>query len=241
MQHTAYVSHVHTESLYCYAYVSQLRALGFDIWCNHAKKKNDELITDEMGEKSKKRTAFIVLLSPTAVASGRVKLEIATFLSYWTQEQKTRLVLPVILKPCEIPSLLNGFDQLHFLINNHLLEEIVQALSGENHISETERRENTRTNISVQRWEDDIVIEFTLDQRHIIRIITIWKLLTEQFILRVDCVDIFETVAKVNSEPIQHLFYLDNLECTLYWHRGFRGFRTEVKVNGYTVYKIEPT
>jgi hypothetical protein len=102
-----FVSHAHADNALCDRYVAALRAQGVDVWYDRTNLQSGSALSAEIERELQARTAFVVLLSPAAVASYWVRLEIDAYRELAARDP-ARLVVPVRIAPCEIPVLLRG-------------------------------------------------------------------------------------------------------------------------------------
>lgn len=105
--HTAFVSHAHADNALCSPYVTALRTRGYDLWFDLSNIQNGHFLTQEIQRQLEQRTAFILMLTPSALKSFWVELEINTFFGLMAQD-RSRVFLPVRLAECEIPAMMNA-------------------------------------------------------------------------------------------------------------------------------------
>lgn len=132
-KHTVFISHAHADNALCDAYAKELANLGLDVWYDQANMEYAQLISETIGHELKQRTALVIMLTPNAVKSAWVNLEIATFLAYWTKDHSKRLILPVMLADCESPPLLESFKRIDVSImtQQEAIETIARTLGAE--------------------------------------------------------------------------------------------------------------
>jgi hypothetical protein len=126
-KHTIFISHAHADNALCDPYAKALSDLGLDVWYDRTNMEYAQLISDVIGRELQKRTALVVLLTPSAVASGWVGLEIATYLSYWTKDRDRRIILPVMLSDCEVPPMLHSFKRIDASLMSR--DEVIDAVA----------------------------------------------------------------------------------------------------------------
>ncbi|HEY7984485.1 MAG TPA: toll/interleukin-1 receptor domain-containing protein [Ktedonobacterales bacterium] len=112
MSHTVFISHAHKDNEICDRYARQLNEWGLDVWYDRSNMEYAQVISDTIGNEIKKRTALVVLLTPNAVASKWVGLEISAYLKLWADEGGKRKIVPVLLQECELPPLLGLFKYI---------------------------------------------------------------------------------------------------------------------------------
>lgn len=129
MTRRAFVSHAHADNALCDRYVAALRAHGLDVWYDRTNLQSGSVLSAEIERELQARGAFIVLLSPAAVASYWVRLEIDAFRDLAARDP-SRIVLPVRIAPCEIPVLLRGLKWLDVAQRpfDEVIAEIVQTV-----------------------------------------------------------------------------------------------------------------
>jgi hypothetical protein len=104
---TIFVSHAHLNNAACQRYVTALQARGLDVWIDLSNLEYGQAIPQEINQQLRARTAFLVMLTPAAVASPWVELETNAYLAL-SRRDPTRLLLPVLLEDCDLPPLLEG-------------------------------------------------------------------------------------------------------------------------------------
>lgn len=159
----AFISHAHADNVLCDSYASALSALGIDVWYDRTNMEYAQLIAEEIGRELRDRTAFVVFLTPNAVASRWVKLEIGTFLHYWTKEPDKRIIVPVVLADCEVPPLLESFNRIDVSLMSS--EEVTDSLARLLGVEPPRRMPATMQLKEIDPWEGgwgDEVDEFEL-------------------------------------------------------------------------------
>lgn len=106
-----FISHAHADSALCDQFVAALRAHGLDVWYDRTNLQSGAALSSEIERELQARKAFVVLLSPAAVASYWVRLEIDAYRDLAARDP-ARIVLPIRIAPCEIPVLLRGLKWL---------------------------------------------------------------------------------------------------------------------------------
>lgn len=124
---TVFISHAHADNALCDPYAKALSDLELDVWYDRTNMEYAKLISDVIGRELKKRTAFVVFLTPSAVASAWVQLEIDTYLSFWTKDREGRIILPVMLSDCEVPPLLHSFKRVDASLMSR--DEVIDAIA----------------------------------------------------------------------------------------------------------------
>lgn len=110
-QHTVFVSHAHVDNDLCDLYVAALREHGFDVWYDRTNLQSGHSLSHDIEHELQTRTAFIVLLSPAAVNSYWVRLEIDAYRSLAAQDA-SRVMIPVCIERCDVPLLLRGLKYI---------------------------------------------------------------------------------------------------------------------------------
>lgn len=109
-KHTAFISHAHADNALCDPYAAGLKKLGIDVWYDRTNMDASQLMSDTIARELERRTALIVMLTPNAIKSKWVKLEIGAFISYWAKiDAEERVIIPVLLTECEVPPILRAF------------------------------------------------------------------------------------------------------------------------------------
>jgi hypothetical protein len=98
-----FVSHSHEDSAWCQAFVGALRQAGADVWYDEHDLGYGRLM-DQIERELRARRTFLVVLSPSAVASPWVKREVNAAIHLHDAESD-RIVLPIIASKCEVPLL----------------------------------------------------------------------------------------------------------------------------------------
>lgn len=102
-----FVSHSHEDVEWCRGFVGLLRSYGADVWYDEHNLGYGELM-DEIGRQLAVRPVFVVILSPHAISSKWVKMEMTGAVNLW-QKHPDRIILPVVAHQCEIPVLWTTF------------------------------------------------------------------------------------------------------------------------------------
>jgi hypothetical protein len=102
-----FVSHAHADNALCDRYVEALRARGFDVWYDRSDLQGGSQLSDEIQRELATRSAFLVMLTPESVESFWVGLETDAYRMLMPHD-RTRLMLPVRIRPCDVPILLRG-------------------------------------------------------------------------------------------------------------------------------------
>ncbi len=105
-----FISHAHEDSAWCSAFVGALHQASADVWYDEHDLGYGRLM-DEIERELKHRHVFLVVLSPAAVASHWVKLEVAAAITLQGREPD-RIVLPVMAQSCEVPLLWSAYRWL---------------------------------------------------------------------------------------------------------------------------------
>lgn len=104
LPHTVFVSHAHADNELCDRYVDALRKRGLDVWYDRTNMQIGHSLSADIETELRKRTAFVVMATPAALASQWVRSEIAAF-RYLAAQDPTRLFVPVRAAACEMPLL----------------------------------------------------------------------------------------------------------------------------------------
>jgi tetratricopeptide (TPR) repeat protein len=102
--HTVFVSHAHADNALCDRYVAALRARGLNVWYDRTNMQAGHSLSSDIESELRRRSAFVVIVTPTSLASQWVKSEIAAF-RFLAAKDPTRLFLPVRAALCEMPLL----------------------------------------------------------------------------------------------------------------------------------------
>jgi tetratricopeptide (TPR) repeat protein len=103
-RHTVFVSHTHADNKLCDRYVAALRARGLNVWYDRTNMQAGRSLSSDIEAELRRRSAFVVIVTPTSLASQWVKSEIAAF-RFLAATDPTRLFLPVRAALCEMPLL----------------------------------------------------------------------------------------------------------------------------------------
>lgn len=98
-----FVSHCHEDNPWCREFVKILRQAGANVWYDEQNLGYGRLM-NEIERELRTRPIFLVVLSPAAVASHWVQLEVNAAI-HLQGEQPDRIVLPIIAQKCEVPLL----------------------------------------------------------------------------------------------------------------------------------------
>ncbi len=105
--HPTFVSHAHADNDLCDRYVAALRARGIDVWYDRNNAQAGHFLGREIEQQLEQRSAFVLLLTQHALDSYWVQQELEAYRGLVAQE-RTRLILPVRIGPCAVPTLLNA-------------------------------------------------------------------------------------------------------------------------------------
>jgi formylglycine-generating enzyme required for sulfatase activity len=102
-----FISHAHADNALCTPYAEKLRASAVDIWYDLDNAPEGHRLTTVLQRELQAREALIVFVTPAALDSFWVDLEIAAYLGLMAQD-RSRMLLPMRLAPCELPPFLNS-------------------------------------------------------------------------------------------------------------------------------------
>ncbi len=109
-----FVSHAREDDQFCRALVAALRMSGADVWFHERHGPVDDQLLPAFELELRARTVFIVVLSPHALASERVRTE-CTWAYTCYRADPTRVLLPVLARavdPASVWMFLDGFHRL---------------------------------------------------------------------------------------------------------------------------------
>src|SRR6516164_5079245 len=89
-----FVSHSHEDNVWCRAFMTALSRAGADVWYDERDMEPGRL-DDVIAPELRARPIFIVVLSPSAVASRWVQREVEAAIQL-QNEDATRTILPVL-------------------------------------------------------------------------------------------------------------------------------------------------
>jgi tetratricopeptide (TPR) repeat protein len=112
--HTVFVSHSHADNDLCDRYVAALRSRGLDVWYDRTNMQDGHSLTDDIEAELRRRTAFVLMATPSSLASPWVRAEVAAF-RFLAGQDVTRLLLPVRVADCEMPLLMMGIKWIDAL------------------------------------------------------------------------------------------------------------------------------
>src|SRR5260370_15648133 len=113
-RHTVFGSHSHVDNALIDRYVEALRTRGFDIWYDRTNLERGRQLSAEIQSQLQARSAFVIMLTQTAVDSYWVQLETDAFRTLVAQD-RARLTLPVRIGSVEVPILLRGLTWIDAL------------------------------------------------------------------------------------------------------------------------------
>jgi TIR domain len=105
-----FVSHSHEDNDYCRALVLGLRQSGLAVWYDEHNLGWGQL-RQTIDRELQDCQHFVAILSPAAVASDWVNMEIDAALAQWRRKH-LQMFLLVVAHPCNIPLTLEGFKRL---------------------------------------------------------------------------------------------------------------------------------
>src|SRR5688572_29782370 len=103
-----FISYSRNNSDFALRLARDLRAAGFDIWLDQLDIRTGARWDDEVEKALEKSTTFLIVLTPESIQSQNVKDEIG----YAINAGKN--ILPIILKPCNVPFRLRRFQYVDF-------------------------------------------------------------------------------------------------------------------------------
>ncbi len=129
----AFISHAHADNALCALYASGLkRRLGDDaVWYDLNNNPEGHLLAAALQRELQARPALIVFVTPAALESFWVGLEIDAFLGLMAQD-RSRMLLPVRLADCALPPFMNAMTWIDAVGQpvERIVERIAQALTG---------------------------------------------------------------------------------------------------------------
>ncbi|HST87400.1 MAG TPA: TIR domain-containing protein [Ktedonobacterales bacterium] len=105
-----FVSHSHADNDYCRAFVNGLRTLGLDVWYDEHNLGWGQL-RQTIDRELQRCRHFVAILSPAAVASDWVNMEIDAALAL-LRKQRLDSFLLIVARVCDIPVTLEGFKRI---------------------------------------------------------------------------------------------------------------------------------
>jgi hypothetical protein len=96
-----------------------------DVWYDMTNIQNGRLLTQEIQHQLQQRSVLIVMVTPAALQSFWVDLEINAFLDYMARD-RSREVLLIKLASCEMPGVLNAFTWIN--ATNQPFTKTVEAI-----------------------------------------------------------------------------------------------------------------
>ncbi len=104
---TTFMSHAHTENEICARYAEALKQRGVDVWLDLNDIQQGCFLSDEIQRQLERRSAFLLMMSESSLNSFWVKMERDAYWSLMARDS-TRLMVPVRIAECAVPSLLNS-------------------------------------------------------------------------------------------------------------------------------------
>ncbi|HEY1389618.1 MAG TPA: SUMF1/EgtB/PvdO family nonheme iron enzyme [Ktedonobacterales bacterium] len=105
--HPTFVSHAHVDNDLCDRYVAALRGRGIDIWYDRNNAQAGHFLDREIEQQLEQRSAFVLLMTQQALDSFWVQQELGAYRGLMGRD-RSRLLLPVRIGPCNVPPLLNA-------------------------------------------------------------------------------------------------------------------------------------
>ncbi len=105
--HPTFVSHAHADNDLCDRYVAALRTRGIDIWYDRNNAQAGHFLDREIEQQLEQRSAFVLLMTQQALDSFWVQQELGAYRGLMGRD-RSRLLLPVRIGPCNVPPLLNA-------------------------------------------------------------------------------------------------------------------------------------
>lgn len=104
---SAFMSHAHADNALTDPYADTLNHLGVPLYYDRANPQTGHFLGDALQEELERRHVLLVMVTPAAMTSFWVRLEINTFLGLMAADP-TRKLIPVRIAPCQLPAVLNG-------------------------------------------------------------------------------------------------------------------------------------
>jgi len=128
-----FVSHSHDDNEFCRMVVQGLRQAGYTVWYDEHNLGSGQL-RQAIEEELRSSQHFIVILSPPAVSSVWVNMEIDAALAQ-LRKKHLKTFLPVVAHACDIPLTLEGFKRIEGLHGGAIdvttaIGRVVQAIQG---------------------------------------------------------------------------------------------------------------
>jgi transcriptional regulator with XRE-family HTH domain len=127
-QASIFISHSHDDSHWCREFVRRLKQAGADVWYDEAHLGGGDWIS-VVEREIQRRPIFIVLLSPSAMASRWISME--TDLAIVLQRtERNRMLLPVMIADADIRPFLRMFHYIdgRYLSPSDTAERVLDAL-----------------------------------------------------------------------------------------------------------------
>jgi hypothetical protein len=105
---TTFISYSRDNSDFAVRLARDLRAAGFDIWLDQLDIRTGARWDDEVEKALVNSTTFLIVLTPESIQSQNVKDEIGYAID------GGKHILPIILKPCNVPFRLRRFQYVDF-------------------------------------------------------------------------------------------------------------------------------
>src|SRR6185312_3475786 len=102
-----FVSHAHADNDLCDRYIAALRARGIDIWYDRNNAQAGHFLDREIEQQLEQRSAFVLLMTQQALDSFWVQQELDAYRRLMAQD-RSRLLLPVRIGPCQVTPLLSA-------------------------------------------------------------------------------------------------------------------------------------
>lgn len=105
-----FVSHSRQDMEWCRVFTQELRRAGRNVWYDEETLTYGSFV-DQVEHELQTRQIFIVVLSPSAVASAWVKNEIAAAVNLQMSQSKSkRIILPIMAERCRVPLMLASYQ-----------------------------------------------------------------------------------------------------------------------------------
>jgi ABC-type transport system substrate-binding protein len=124
--HSVFVSHSHQDNALCDAFVAALQSRGVDVWYDRHDLQVGHLLSTEIQRELQARTVYILLATPASIASYWVETELGAYRELAAHD-RTRVIIPVIIAPCELPLLLRAYKWIEAV--DVPLETVVDQLA----------------------------------------------------------------------------------------------------------------
>jgi hypothetical protein len=218
-----FISHSHADNAVGDWYALALRKEGFDVWYDRMSLDAGQRLSADIQHELETRQVLLAMLSPAALESYWVQLEVDAFRSLAASDSK-RILLPILIAPCEMPLLLRVYKWIDAttMPAPNAIQEILHTISSG--VVKKPALQMPSISAVKTRWSNlrtKYTAEFTITQSHIVEF-QMNPFPLPRLVLTVDG-QILQEYEYMQVETIQFTFYVEGLKLIAGYSKFGRG------------------